>query len=307
MVDGKIVIIDEATGRPMPNRTWHQTLHQAIEAKEGIALSDPPETIARLSFQRFFRCYRQLSGMTGTASEGAREFWHVYGLPVVSVPTHRPCVRKVLPDRFFATEAEKLDAVVSEIARLHATGQPVLVGTRNVAASDRLGRLLEARHLPFALLNATRLREEASIISLAGERGRITIATNMAGRGTDIKLSPGVTELGGLHVIATERHESGRIDRQLFGRAARQGDPGSAQAFLSLEDELFRKFLPKALLGFIRRMHPNPAGGSPALLRHALRRAQRTAERQAQQQRESVLRADLWLDEALSFAGVESV
>ncbi|HAM70284.1 MAG TPA: prepilin peptidase, partial [Verrucomicrobiales bacterium] len=305
--DGKIVIIDESTGRPMPNRTWHQTLHQAIEAKEGIPLSDPPETVARLSFQRFFRCYHKLSGMTGTANEAASEFWHVYRLAVVKIPTNRPCVRVMHPDRFFATEPAKWGAVVEEIARRNATGQPVLVGTRSVAASDHLARLLEARHLPFALLNATRLKEEAAIVALAGERGRITIATNMAGRGTDIRLGPGVAELGGLHVIATERHESGRVDRQLFGRAARQGDAGSAQAFLSLEDELFRKFLPSRILGLLGKWGPGDSGGSTPLLRRSLKLAQGGAERQARKQRESVLRADLWLDEALSFAGIDAV
>jgi preprotein translocase subunit SecA len=305
--DGRVVIIDESTGRPMPNRTWHQTLHQAIEIKEGLAPSDPPETVARLSFQRFFRCYRRLAGMTGTAAEAAQEFWHVYRMPVVTIPTHRPCVRVPHPDRFFATEADKWEAVVAEIHRRHATGQPILVGTRSVAASEHLARLLESRHLAFALLNATRLKEEAAIVALAGERGRITIATNMAGRGTDIRLGPGVVELGGLHVLATERHESGRVDRQLFGRAARQGDPGSCQAFVSLEDELFRKFIPHRALGAVQRWHGRSKGESGLVLRGVLRQAQRTAERQARRQREAVLRADLWLDEALSFAGTEGV
>lgn len=307
IVDGKIVIVDEATGRPMPQRTWREGVHQAIEAKEGLPLSDPSETIARLSFQRFFRCFHKLSGMTGTAREAAGEFWQVYGLPVVQIPVNRPCVRQQWPDRFFATDAAKWDAVVTEVERLHRTGRPLLVGTRSVAASEKLAARLTERGLEFKLINATRLAEEAETVALAGERGRITIATNMAGRGTDIKLGAGVAELGGLHVIATERHESGRVDRQLFGRAGRQGDPGSAQAFVSAEDELVQRFLPVTLKRILRRSLERHFTGSRHVSEKAFALAQHRAQQMAFKQRGAVLKADTWLEEALSFAGGEVV
>lgn len=307
VVDGKVVIVDEFTGRPMPQRTWREGVHQAIEAKEGLALSDPSETIARLSFQRFFRCFHKLSGMTGTAREATAEFWQVYGLPVVSIPVNRPCVRQHCPDQFFATEAEKWDAVVTEIKRIHDLGRPVLVGTRSVVASEALAARLGQIGLWPKVLNATRLAEEADIVALAGEPGRITIATNMAGRGTDIKLGAGVAELGGLHVIATERHESGRVDRQLFGRAGRQGDPGSAQAFVSAEDELIRRFLPTAFQRGLKRALERRIPKHQKLAEIGCRIAQSRAQRLAFKQRQSVIRADAWLGEALSFAGGEMV
>ena len=294
--NGKVIIVDEATGRPMPQRTWREGLHQAIEAKEGLELSDPTETVARMSFQRFFRCFHRLSGMTGTAWETAAEFWQTYGLPVVRIPTNRPCIRKHWPDRFFTSSTARWGAVVEEIDRLHREGRPLLIGTRTVAASEHLGRELAARGLSFQILNATRLAEEATIVSLAGERGRITIATNMAGRGTDIRLAHGVAELGGLHVMATERHESARVDRQLFGRAARQGDPGSAQAFVSAEDELVcRHVSPTLRKGLL-------ASGNASLARAAFALAQRNAQKLAWKQRLGVLRSDAWLEESLSFA-----
>ncbi len=296
VVDGKVVIVDEFTGRPMPQRTWREGLHQAIEAKEGVELSDPTETVARMSFQKFFRCFHRLAGMTGTAWEAASEFWQTYQLPVVRIPTNRPCVRRDLPDRYFVIEETKWNAVADEIETIHRTGRPLLVGTRSVAASEQLASRLVQRGLEVHVLNATRLAEEAAIISLAGERGRITIATNMAGRGTDIRLGEGVAALGGLHVIATERHESARVDRQLFGRAGRQGDAGSAQAFVSAEDELLRRHLPAAALRTLR------AAPSAALAKAAFALAQRRAQKLAWRQRLSVLRSDAWLDEALSFA-----
>jgi len=296
LADGKVVIVDEFTGRPMPQRTWREGLHQAIESKEGIELSDPTETIARMSFQRFFRSFRRISGMTGTAWEAASEFWQIYGLPVVRIPTHRPCIRQHWPDRFFPTEVEKWEAIIAEIGRIHRTGRPLLVGTRNVAASEHVASRIKEQNIEFHVLNATRLAEEAMIVAVAGDRGRITIATNMAGRGTDICLGHGVSQLGGLHVIATERHESGRVDRQLFGRAGRQGDPGSAQAFVSAEDDLLRRHLsplPRKLLLSARE---------PRLASTAFALAQRRAQRFAWKQRLAVLRSDAWLDEALSFA-----
>lgn len=297
--EGKVVIVDEFTGRPMPQRTWREGLHQAIEAKEGIELSDPSETIARMSFQRFFRCFHRLSGMTGTAWEAAAELWQIYNLPVIRIPTHRPCVRKHLPDRFFLRENEKWDAIVEEIGTVHKTGRPILVGTRSVAASEALAHRLTERGLECHVLNATRLAEEAMIVAVAGERGRITIATNMAGRGTDIRLGREVRDLGGLHVIATERHESGRVDRQLFGRAGRQGDPGSAQAFVSAEDHLVRQHLPPA----VRKL---TLSGDAKLARTGFSLAQKRAQKLAWKQRLTVMRADAWLDEALSFVGEQS-
>ena len=307
IADGKIVIVDEFTGRQMPQRSWRQGMHQAIEAKEGLNISDPTETVARLSFQRFFRCYFHLAGMTGTAREAAGELWQIYKLPVVTIPTNRPCIRKRWPDRVFADEPSKWEAVVAEIERLQATGRPVLVGTRSIIASEKLAEMLSRRGREYHLLNAREASDEATIVALAGERARVTIATNMAGRGTDIKLGAGVAQLGGLHVIATERHESGRVDRQLFGRAARQGDPGSAQAFVSAEDELLRRYLPGAVRGVLARSLRQGLPGKKSIAKATLALAQRKAQALAFKQRRAVLRTDTWLEEALSFAGVESV
>jgi preprotein translocase subunit SecA len=299
----KIVIVDEFTGRQMPQRSWRQGLHQAIEAKERVPLSDPAETIARLSFQRFFRSFRRLSGMTGTGMESAREFWQIYRLPVVAIPTNRPCLREQWPDRVFLTEGEKWTAVADDIQRLHSTGRPVLVGTRSVEASERLGQLLAERNLAFTVLNAVRHKEEATVVALAGERGQITVATNMAGRGTDIKLARGVERAGGLHVIATERHESGRVDRQLFGRAGRQGDPGSAQAFMSVEDEIVRRYLPQAAQATLRFAVRTQVKGWRQVAKSAFTVAQARAQNQSARQRSEVLRSDTWLEDSLSFAG----
>lgn len=301
--DGKVIIVDEFTGRLMPNRTWRQGIHQAIEAKEGLEPTNPSETLARISFQQFFRLFRKLSGMTGTASEAAGEFWQIYGLPIVRIPTNRPCLRQNYPDQIFAKAEEKWQAIISEILRVHSTGRPILVGTRSIQASEKLAGLLSEHGLEFRLLNAVRHEEEAGIVLVAGEMGRITIATNMAGRGTDIKLALKVAELGGLHVMATERHESGRIDRQLFGRSARQGDPGSALAFMSVEDELIQRFLPlvmrKSLAVAIERKSP----GASFLAKKAVILAQQAAQRLAFKQRKNVLKMDNWLEEALSFSG----
>jgi len=301
--DGKVTIVDEFTGRLMPNRTWRHGLHQAVEAKEGLDVNDPSETLARLSFQQFFRFFRKLSGMTGTAKEAASELWHIYGLPVIAIPTHRPCIRKLASDVVFDTADQKWQAVADEIVGLSQTARPVLVGTRSVQASEKLADMLTARGLEYNLLNAVRHKEEARIVAAAGEEGRITIATNMAGRGTDIKLGRGVADLGGLHVIATERHESGRIDRQLFGRCARQGDPGSAQAFVSTEDELIRRFVPAWLRGRLQKTVASKAPGTRQLAQVDIARAQRAAQRMAYRQRRSVLKMDTWLEEALSFSG----
>jgi preprotein translocase subunit SecA len=303
ITEGKIVIVDEFTGRPMPQRSWRQGMHQAIEAKEQVAITDPADTIARLSFQRYFRLYHRLSGMTGTAREAAGEFWQIYRLAVIAIPTNQPCVRIQLRDRMFADERSKWNAVVEEIARVHETNRPVLIGTRSVAASEKLSALLTQRGLYHRLLNAVRNQEEAAIIANAGCAGQITIATNMAGRGTDIKLPHGIPSLGGLHVIATERHESGRVDRQLFGRSARQGDPGSAQAFVSAEDELVRRYLPRALQATLQRAVRAKLPGHQKGGEAAFSLAQRNAQQIAFVQRKAVLRMDDWLEEALSFTG----
>jgi preprotein translocase subunit SecA len=291
----------------MPQRSWREGMHQAVEAKEGLLISDPTETIARLSFQRFFKCFHKLSGMTGTAREAADELWQVYGLPTVSIPPNKPCIRQQLPDKFFPDETSKWQAIIAEIEKIHATGRPILVGTRSVLASERLGQWLEQRGLQAKILNATRLKEEAEIVALAGERGRITIATNMAGRGTDIKLGIGVAAFGGLHVIASERHESGRVDRQLFGRAARQGDLGSAQAFLSAEDELLRKYASKPVYKFLAETWRRNLPKKIKVAAIAIKSAQKRAQSLAFKQRRSILRSDVWLDEALSFTGGETI
>ncbi|MCM2264709.1 MAG: prepilin peptidase [Desulfuromonadales bacterium] len=301
--DGKIVIVDEFTGRLMPNRTWRQGMHQAVEAHEQLALSDPSETLARLSFQRFFRFFRHLSGMTGTALEAAGEFWQIYKLPVLTIPTNRPCQRLHAADRIFVDEEAKWLEIVAEIERCHATGRPVLVGTRSVKMSEKLAALLTAKGLTFSLLNAVKHQEEANIVAMAGAPGALTIATNMAGRGTDIKLGRGVAEQGGLHVIATERHESGRIDRQLFGRCARQGDPGSSQAFVSLNDELIRRFATPQVRGVLSGAVASEAPGARKVAEKSIAMAQRNAEQLAFKQRSSVLKMDTWLADALSFTG----
>ncbi|WP_438483303.1 DEAD/DEAH box helicase [Oleiharenicola lentus] len=298
IVDGQVVIVDESTGRLMPGRSWRLGLHQAVEAKEGVSITQPNESLARLSFQRFFRLFRRLSGITGTAAEAAPEFWRIYELPFVKVPPHRPNVRQQWPTRYFATADEKWQAVVKEIASLHDLGRPVLIGTRSVAASEHLGRLLKGRGLSFTLLNAVRHDQEAAIVNLAGDTQAITVATNMAGRGTDIRLGAGVAAKGGLHVILTELHESARIDRQLEGRAGRQGDSGSTRTFASLEDDLAERFLSKPSRGIARNLLANHGGGN-RWVGYLLRRAQRTAESAAYRQRRLVMVQDNELSEAL--------
>ena len=303
--DDKVVIVDEFTGRMMPQRTWRHGLHQSIEAREGLSLSDPSETLARLSFQRFFRFFRKLGGMSGTAREAANELWHIYELPVFSVPTNKPCIRKVLPGRFYREQSSKWQAICDETGACHETGQPVLVGTRSVAASEAFAGLLRQRNISFQLLNAVNHREEAKIIASAGQAGAVTIATNMAGRGADIKLGDGVAELGGLHVIVSERHESGRIDRQLCGRCARQGDPGSVRSYVSLDDELVRQYGPKSLLKFLLHTKSRNRPEAARLVEHLISLAQQKAQRRAFAQRQIVMQTDDWLTDALSFARSE--
>jgi preprotein translocase subunit SecA len=300
--DQTVVIIDEFSGRLMPDRTWRDGLHQAVEAKEGLEIHLPRETLARISFQRFFRLYGKLSGMTGTAAEIRNELWQIYHLPVVVIPPRRACKRSMRPDRIFSNEDAKWRAVIDEIRIEHETGRPVLVGTRSVEASESLSRRLTAENLDHEVLNAVRHDDEARIIADAGRSGRITVATNMAGRGTDIRLGPHVAELGGLHVVATERHEARRIDRQLYGRCARQGDPGSARAFVSLDDELLQRHAPPVWKGPVSGDGDGGREITSVFSRRRVERAQRRAERAAFYRRREVLRTDHWLDEHLGFA-----
>lgn len=240
--DGEVLIVDEFTGRIMPGRRYSDGLHQAIEAKEHVEIKDESRTLATITFQNFFNKYDKKAGMTGTAKTEEKEFIDIYGIDVVEIPTNKPVARIDHEDSVYLTKKEKLNAVVEEIEKTHKTGQPVLVGTVNIAVSEELSSLLAQKEIKHSVLNAKFHKFEAEIISHAGEKGAVTIATNMAGRGTDIKLGEGVTELGGLKIIGTERHESRRIDNQLRGRAGRQGDPGESKFYLSLEDDLMRLF-----------------------------------------------------------------
>ena len=244
--DAEIVIVDEFTGRTMPGRRWSDGLHQAVEAKEGVKVQQEQKTIATITVQNYFRQYDKLAGMTGTAVTEAEEFHKIYGLDVVVIPTHRAMVRTDSPDVIYKTEKSKFEAVIDEIVEMNKQGRPVLVGTVSVEKSERLAKMLERRGLKHNVLNAKQHEREAAIVAEAGQPNAVTIATNMAGRGTDIVLGPGVTDVGGLHIIGTERHESRRIDNQLRGRAGRQGDPGSSKFFISLEDDLMKIFGPAA-------------------------------------------------------------
>ena len=240
--ENKVIIVDENTGRLMTGRRWSDGLHQAVEAKEGVEIERETQTLATITIQNYFRLYRKLAGMTGTAETEAQEFFDIYKLGVLVIPTNRTIARQDVNDSVYKTKREKFDAVVREIQTVHAQGRPILVGTIAVETSEGLARLLKKAGIIHSVLNAKFHQQEAEIVARAGQRGSVTIATNMAGRGTDIKLGPGVADLGGLHVLATERHEARRIDRQLRGRCARQGDPGSSHFFLSLEDDLMRLF-----------------------------------------------------------------
>src|SRR5687768_5870739 len=240
--DNKVVIVDENTGRLMTGRRWSDGLHQAVEAKEGVEIERETQTLATITIQNYFRMYQKLAGMTGTAETEASEFFDIYKLGVLVIPTNRPVARKDLHDTVYKTKREKYNAVLKEITDIHQQGRPILVGTISVETSEHLSRMLKKAGIIHSVLNAKFHQQEAEIVARAGQRGSVTIATNMAGRGTDIKLGPAVADSGGLHVVATERHEARRIDRQLRGRCARQGDPGSSHFFVSLEDDLMRLF-----------------------------------------------------------------
>jgi preprotein translocase subunit SecA len=288
--DKEVQIIDEFTGRIMEDRSWRHGLHQAIEVKEKVPVSADKENLARQSFQRFFRSYPLMTGMTGTAWEARSEMWQIYHRPIVRIPTNKPCIRVHLPVAMYDSIEEKYDAVADRVAELNDRGVPVLIGTRSVLTSEDISRRLQARNRAHRVLNATQTAQEASIVAEAGRRGQITVATNMAGRGTDIKLARGVAEIGGLHVISTEPATSSRVDRQLFGRAARQGDPGCAQLFASPQDDLFTRHAPE----LAKRWR---SIGADRLIKFA----QWRAERLARFNRKQVLRADDWMDQTLPF------
>src|SRR5487761_193824 len=252
--DGEVIIVDEFTGRTMPGRRWSDGLHQAIEAKEGVAVQQETVTLATITFQNFFRLYDKLAGMTGTALTEAEEFHKIYKLEVVPIPTHQPMIRLDEPDLIYRGEEGKYRAVVDEIAERYKKGQPILVGTTSIEKSERLSRMLEKVGVQHSVLNAKLHEKEADVIANAGQRSSVTIATNMAGRGTDIVLGDGVADVGGLYIIGTERHESRRIDNQLRGRAGRQGDPGESRFFLSFEDDLMRVFGGERMQGIMGRL-----------------------------------------------------
>ena len=252
--DGEVIIVDEFTGRQQPGRRWADGLHQAVEAKEGVKVQQETQTLATITYQNYFRLYEKLAGMTGTAVTEAEEFDKIYKLQVVVIPTHRPMVREDHADLIYKTEEAKFKAVADEIVEMAQSGRPVLVGTVSVEKSEKLARLLEKRGIPHEVLNAKQHEREALIVANAGHAGAVTIATNMAGRGTDIVLGPGVVEAGGLHIVGTERHESRRIDNQLRGRAGRQGDPGSSRFFLALDDDLMRIFGGERIKGMMNML-----------------------------------------------------
>jgi preprotein translocase subunit SecA len=291
--ENKVIIVDQHTGRLMAGRRWSDGLHQAVEAKEGVAIERETQTLATITIQNYFRLYTKLAGMTGTAETEAAEFFDIYKLGVLTIPTNKPNIRKDTHDSVYKTRREKFIAVVGEIKALHAQGRPILVGTISVETSEMLSRMLKKEGLVHSVLNAKFHQQEAEIVARAGQRGAITIATNMAGRGTDIKLGPGVTEVGGLHVLGTERHESRRIDRQLRGRCSRQGDPGSSHFFISLEDDLMRLFGSDRIVKLMEKMgleegqeltHP--------LLNRSIQQAQRRVEQHNFQQRKRTLEYD---------------
>jgi preprotein translocase subunit SecA len=299
--EGKVQIVDESTGRVMADRSWERGLHQLIEVKEDCEPTQRRETIARLTYQRLFRRYVRLAGMTGTAKEVAREIKSVYGLDVVRIPLHRASQRRYGSARVCATRTEKWQEVAAAVERLTSAGRPVLIGTRSVGASEEISRILNARGIEHALLNAKQDQQEADIVAVAGQVSRVTVATNMAGRGTDIRLGPSVAERGGLHVILTEFHDARRVDRQLFGRCARQGDAGSCEAIVSLEDDLYVVYAAMAtrLVRYFRK-----AGVRIPLSYQFLRiLAQFSAARRGSQLRVQNLNLDRRLDQVLAFSG----
>jgi preprotein translocase subunit SecA len=291
--DGKVLIVDEFTGRILAGRRYSDGLHQAIEAKEGVKIEGETQTMATITLQNYFRLYKKLAGMTGTAETEAAEFFEIYKLDVVVIPTNKPVAREDREDLVFKTKREKYNAVIAEIEKLREKGQPVLVGTTSVEVSETLSRMLKARKIPHNVLNAKQHAREAEIVAQAGQKGAVTIATNMAGRGTDIKLGEGVKELGGLFILGTERHESRRIDRQLRGRAGRQGDPGVSTFFISLEDDLMRLFGSERIAAVMDRFgHQEGEVIQHPIVTKSIERAQRKVEEQNFATRKRLLEYD---------------
>jgi preprotein translocase subunit SecA len=251
---GEVIIVDEFTGRLMPGRRYSEGLHQALEAKENVKIENENQTLATVTFQNYFRMYNKLAGMTGTADTEAAEFKKIYDLDVSVIPTNQPMIRNDFPDVIYKTRREKFDAAMDEIIELHEKGQPVLVGTISIDVSESFSKKLKKRGIKHSVLNAKNHEKEAEIIAMAGQKAAVTISTNMAGRGTDIVLGQGVTDLGGLHILGTERHESRRIDNQLRGRSGRQGDPGSSRFYLALEDDLLRIFGGERITGIMEKL-----------------------------------------------------
>jgi preprotein translocase subunit SecA len=297
--DGKVQIVDEYTGRTMADRSWSDGLHQLIEAKEGCEITTRKSPIARMTYQRFFRRYLHLAGMTGTAKEVSGELSAVYRLVVNRIPPNAPSRRRALPVTICRTEDEKWQKIAQRAAECHSLGQPVLIGTRSVLASQIMSQWLEVASLPHTVLNAERSEDEAAIIAIAGEVGRITVATNMAGRGVDIAVDPRALDLGGLHVILSERHDAGRIDRQLEGRTARRGEPGTTEAILSLEDALL-ELAPHGPLSWLARAPGRPGAW---FARRIFDVAQRRAERSHAHDRKNLLAQDRRLGVLLAFSG----
>jgi preprotein translocase subunit SecA len=299
--EGEIVLLDEFTGRMTPGRTLTAGLHQAVEAKEGLTITDPNESMSQMSFQAFFRGFNRLSGSSGTVWEAVDELWRVYRLRVARIPTHRPRLTINLPAHLMVTADEKWAAVAQEVMAVQRTARAVLVGVRSVESSETLARLLADKQVPLSVLNAVHHEEEASIVAQAGLPGRVTIATNMAGRGTDIQLDPVVEKNGGLHVIIAEVNESTRIDRQLAGRCGRQGDPGSVSVYLCLADNLALRYLPTVARRILAWLKVHGSSVLPVIARSAFIWAQRRSERDAFERRFAVLRNDDWLASALPF------
>ncbi len=293
----KIVIIDENTGRPQPGRRFSDGLHQAIEAKEGVTIQGETQTYATITLQNYFRLYTKLAGMTGTAMTEANEFKEIYKLEVLAIPTHRKCQRKDADDEIYMTEREKYNAILKDIQEAHAKGRPILIGTESVEVSEKLSRILKQNKLEHTVLNAKNHAHEAEIIAEAGSPGAITVATNMAGRGTDIKLKPGVADVGGLHVIGTTRHQSRRIDRQLRGRSARQGDPGTSKFYVSFEDQLMRLFTSPRITAFLQRFRP-PEG--EAISANILNKSIETAQKRVEQRNYTIRKHTLEYDDVMN-------
>jgi preprotein translocase subunit SecA len=295
--EGKIVIIDENTGRPQPGRRFSDGLHQAIEAKEGVEIQKETQTYATITLQNYFRMYDKLAGMTGTAATEANEFKQIYKLEVLEIPTHKTCMRTDENDEIYMTEREKYNAILKEVRKIHDQGRPILIGTESVEVSEKLSRIFKQASLPHTVLNARHHAQEAEIVANAGRRGAITIATNMAGRGTDIKLDAGVAELGGLFVLGSTRHQSRRIDRQLRGRCARQGDPGSSKFYISFEDAILRLFASPRLTAIIQRFRPDE--GEP-ISAPILDRSVQTAQKRIEQRNYNARKHTLEYDDVMN-------